>query len=187
MDKFIYFGLIFAQLLTLVAYTVVTFGAAFMQNIFDTEIRNVLMAGDSAGFQAAVTDVLQSANIIPYMSKANTLPFSLQYQWWIIEMELLIFLLTAMLTVMPKFIARGKPVALALLSAALPLVMDNMNSLAFLSRNDAAIGIFSGERINLTYAGLILVFCANILTIIFMGLYQTPAPKAPVTVAANSA
>lgn len=87
---------------------------------------------------------------------------------------------------MPKFIAKGKPVALALLSAALPLVMDSMNSLSFLTRNDTAKSVYTDERLNTTYAGLILVFCANILTIIFMGLYEAPATKAPVEVA-NSA
>lgn len=184
MDK-IYIGLIFSQLLTFIAYGVVTIGAALLQNITDTKVRNAALANGGALPGAYVT-IFSSANITPYV-KANQLSFLFQYQWWIIELELVIFLITAGLTLMPKFIVRGRPVALALLSAALPLVMDSMNSLSFLTRHDTAKAVYTDERLNTTYAGLILVFCANICTIIFMGLYAAPAAKAPVTVAANQA
>ena len=52
-----------------------------------------------------------------------------QYEWWIIEFELFIFAITAFLTLFPRFIPRGRAVALTFLASAFVLVMDNMNAI----------------------------------------------------------
>lgn len=187
----LYAGLVFSQIFTLVAYVLVTIGAALLQNKADTDVHDLMTAGgwSTSPTKQVYTEVFTGANIMPY-TQSKMLKFQFQYQWWIIEFELLIFVLTALLTLMPKHIARGKAVALPLLASALPLVMDNMNSLNFLVRNDVAKSIFIEERLKTTFAGLILVFIGNMLTIIFMGLYEMPAaseqqPKSTVILTAG--
>lgn len=54
------------------------------------------------------------------------------------------------------------------------LVMDNVNALFFLLRNDTAKLVYEEYRIATAQAGLIMVGCANFLTIIFLGLYEEP-------------
>lgn len=60
---------------------------------------------------------------------ANKPIYQFQYQWFIIEFEFCIFALTAFLTLFPKHIARGRPVALTFISTALVLVLDNVNAI----------------------------------------------------------
>jgi hypothetical protein len=50
-------------------------------------------------------------------------------QWWIIEYELFIFLITAACTLFPAIIPRVRPVALTFIASALVLVMDNINAI----------------------------------------------------------
>ena len=57
------------------------------------------------------------------------------------------FLLTATCTVFPSIIPRLRPVALTFIASALVLVMDNINAIFFLLRNDVAMQVFEGYRI----------------------------------------
>jgi hypothetical protein len=116
------------------------------------------------------TEVFQSTQyIVPYPQRPA---YQFQYQWWIIEMQFFIFALTAGLTLFPSAIERARPVALTFLAAAFVLVMDNVNAVFYLLRNDTAKYVFDAYRIETAQAGLIMVGCGNCLTIIFMGLYQ---------------
>lgn len=110
-----------------------------------------------------------STYIIPYPEDSK---YQFQYQWWIIEFEFVIFALTAALTIFPQMIERVRPVALTFLASALVLVMDNINCVFFLLRNDSAKLVFQEYRIATAQAGLIMVGCGNALTIVFLGLYQ---------------
>merc|ERR1719446_876156 len=168
----VYAGLVFSQLFTLIAYVVVSAGAGMLQNKLDTAIRNGLKdTSTAADTQDALTSVLASARMNVY-NPSDKLSFVLQYQWWIIQVELVLFLFTALLTIKPSFIARARPVALTFLASALSLVMDNTNSLSKLNRDDNAKFYLDDYRINTAYGGLVLVFCANVLTIICLGLYK---------------
>ena len=101
-----------------------------------------------AGASHCPSSHLQStAYIIPYPQRPQ---YQFQYQWFLIELELLIFLLTLGATLYPPAIARVRPVALSLLSSALVLVMDNINAVFYLLRNDLAMTLFGPERIKLT-------------------------------------
>jgi hypothetical protein len=80
--------------------------------------------------------------------------------------------LTAYCTLVPAAIPRMKIVCLAFLASALPLVMDNINSLFFLLRSDTAKSVFDYDRIACAQAGLIMVGIGNMATIITMGAYQ---------------
>merc|ERR1719446_1619396 len=134
----VYAGLVFSQLFTLIAYVVVSAGAGMLQNKLDTAIRNGLKdTSTAADTQDALTSVLASARMNVY-NTSDKLSFVLQYQWWIIQVELVLFLFTALLTIKPSFIARARPVALTFLASALSLVMDNTNSLSKLNRDDDA-------------------------------------------------
>jgi len=162
-------GLAFAQLLTFAAYAVVTAGAALLQ-----KKANTLTLFDDVktldANKALYNDVFQSTQyIIPYPQQPK---YQFQYQWWIIEFELFIFVITAALTVFPSLIPRVRPVALTFLASALVLVMDNINAIWFLLRNDVAKLVFGAYRIKTAQAGLLMVGIANGLTIIFLGLYN---------------
>jgi len=165
----VYAGLVFSQLFTLIAYVVVSAGAGMLQNKFDTVVRNGIKDGSVTS--TTLQTVLSGARMNVYTS-VDKLPFILQYQWWIIQVELVLFLFTALLTIKPSFIARARPVALTFLASALSLVMDNTNSLAKLNRDAGAMSTLDDYRINTAYGGLVLVFCANVLTIICLGLYK---------------
>ena len=165
----VYAGLVFAQLFTLIAYVVVSAGAGMLQNKLDTAVRNGIKDGSVT--PGGLFEVLSGARMNVYTS-VDKLPFVLQYQWWIIQVELVLFLFTALLTIKPSFIARARPVALTFLASALSLVMDNTNSLSKLNRDDNAKFYLDDYRINTAYGGLVLVFCANVLTIICLGLYK---------------
>jgi len=154
---------------TLIAYVVVSAGAGMLQNKFDTVVRNGIKDGSVTS--TTLQTVLSGARMNVYTS-VDKLPFILQYQWWIIQVELVLFLFTALLTIKPSFIARARPVALTFLASALSLVMDNTNSLAKLNRDAGAMSTLDDYRINTAYGGLVLVFCANVLTIICLGLYK---------------
>lgn len=140
-----------------------------LQNKFDTVVRNGIKDGSVTS--AGLGGVLSGARMNVYTS-VDKLPFILQYQWWIIQVELVLFLFTALLTIKPSFIARARPVALTFLASALSLVMDNTNSLSKLNRDADAMSALDDYRINTAYGGLVLVFCANVLTIICLGLYK---------------
>jgi len=140
-----------------------------LQNKFDTVVRNGIKDGSVTS--TTLQTVLSGARMNVYTS-VDKLPFILQYQWWIIQVELVLFLFTALLTIKPSFIARARPVALTFLASALSLVMDNTNSLAKLNRDAGAMSTLDDYRINTAYGGLVLVFCANVLTIICLGLYK---------------
>jgi len=73
---------------------------------------------------------------------------------------------------MPASIPRMKIVCLAFLASALPLVMDNINSLWFLIRSETANMVFDYHRIACAQAGLMMVGVGNMATIITMGAYQ---------------
>eukprot|EP00798_Chlamydomonas_sp_ICE-L_P007114 gene7114-218_t len=171
MSNMIYYGLVFAQLFTFVAYAVVTAGAALLQ-----ERANNLPLWDDlnettlAATQAVYNDVFQSTTyIIPYSENSQ---YQFQYQWWIIEFEFFIFAITAAITAFPSQISHWRPVALTFLSTALVLVMDNVNALFFLLRNDIAKLVFEEHRIATAQAGLMMVGIGNMMTIVFMGLYE---------------
>lgn len=71
------------------------------------------------------TTTLQATTyIIAYPQQPQ---YQFQYQWWIIQFELFVFLLTAACTVFPSIIKRMRPVALTFIASALVLVMDNIN------------------------------------------------------------
>lgn len=142
-----------------------------LQNKFDTVVRNDLKDDTEGTFAAGLGSVLTGARMNSYTS-VDKLTFVLQYQWWIIQVELVLFLLTALLTIKPSFIVRARPVALTFLASALSLVMDNTNSLSKLNRDAGAMDALDDYRINTAYGGLVLVFCANVFTIIFLGLYK---------------
>ncbi|KAG2440375.1 hypothetical protein HXX76_004481 [Chlamydomonas incerta] len=168
-NKFLYAGLVASQLLTLAAYVVVTAGAALLQKkantltLFDTE-------DGIKTYTGPYTEVFQSTTyIIPYPQQPQ---YQFQYQWWIIEFELFVFLLTATCTVFPSIIKRMRPVALTFIASALVLVMDNINAIFFLLRNETAKMVFGDYRIATAQAGLIMVGVANGLTIIFLGSYD---------------
>eukprot|EP00798_Chlamydomonas_sp_ICE-L_P009460 gene9460-32445_t len=179
----IYYGLVFAQVFTFVAYAVVSAGAALLQERANNlPLWDGLNETSLAATEAVYNDVFQSTTyIIPYPGRPQ---YQFQYQWWIIEFEFFCFAITAGLTLFPAFIPRGRPVALAFLSSALVLVMDNVNALFFLLRNDTAKAVFEEYRIETAQAGLMMVGIANFMTIIFLGLYQPapPADKSDVTV-----
>mmetsp|Transcript_25984 Transcript_25984/g.64944 ORF Transcript_25984/g.64944 Transcript_25984/m.64944 type:complete len:197 (+) Transcript_25984:111-701(+) len=168
----IYYGLAAGQLITFVAYAVVTAGAALLQKrannlpLWDSATNEA----ELAALQAAYTNVFQSTTyIIPYPTQSQ---YQFQYQWWIIQMQFVIFAFTAICTLFPALIQRMRPVALAFLSSALVLVMDNINAVAFLLRDATAVAVFEKTPIATTQAGLILVAIGNCLTIICMGVYQ---------------
>lgn len=169
--KMIYAGLCVGQLITFVAYAVVTIGAALLQS----RANNLpLWVGlDAEGLKATTAvynDVFQSTQyIIPYPQQPR---FQFQYQWWIIQFELFIFAMTAICTLFPKLIPRVRPVALTFLASALVLVMDNINAISFLLRNETAKAVFQQHRIETAQAGLMLVGIGNFITIICMGLYE---------------
>lgn len=142
-----------------------------LQNKLDTQIRNALKNDNTTATSNLVESILTDARMNGY-NTADKLSFALQYQWWIIQVELVIFLFTALLTIKPSLIARARPVALTFLASALSLVMDNTNSLSKLNRDDRAKSALDDYRINTAYGGLVLVFCANVFTIIFLGLYK---------------
>ncbi|KAG1662118.1 hypothetical protein FOA52_012979 [Chlamydomonas sp. UWO 241] len=87
-----------------------------------------------AATEIVYNSVFQSSNIIPYPSKPD---YQFSYQWWILEAELAIFILTAFATIFPARIERLRPVALAF------LVMDNLNSMAYLLRNAIATLVYT--------------------------------------------
>ncbi|KAG1660777.1 hypothetical protein FOA52_010387 [Chlamydomonas sp. UWO 241] len=172
----IYWGLVVAQLVTFAAYAVVTAGAALLQKKANTL---TLFDGlDPAALEATIevyNAVFQSTTyIIPYPLQPQ---YQFQYQWWIIEYQFFLFAITAVLTLFPAFIPRGRIVALTFLATALVLVMDNVNALFFLLRNPTAIAVFEEYRIATAQAGLIMVGVGNGLTIIFMGLYEHDAAE----------
>jgi hypothetical protein len=114
---------------------------------------------------------LQSTTyIIPYPQQPQ---YQFQYQWWIIEFEFFAFCWSLAATAFPSILHRLRPVALTFIASALVLVMDNINALFFLIKNDTAKAVFDEYRINVALAGLILVGAANFMTIIFLGLYDT--------------
>jgi hypothetical protein len=113
----------------------------------------------------------QTTYIIGYADKPR---FQFQYQWWIIEFEFFIFAITAFLTLFPRHIPRGRIVALTFLASAFVLVMDNINAIWFLLRNDTALMVYQEYRIQTAQAGLLMVGIGNALTVIFMGLYEHP-------------
>ena len=82
--------------------------------------------------------------IIPYPEKPE---HQFQYQWWIIEFEFFVFVLTLVPTLFPSILPRMRPVALTFMASALVLVMDNINALWFLLRNDTAKLVFEEYRI----------------------------------------
>ncbi len=90
------------------------------------------------------SSVQSTQYIIPYPQQPQ---YQFQYQWWIIELELFVFLWTAAITLFPALIPRVRPVALTFIAAAFVLVMDNINALFFLLRNDTAMSVFDGYRI----------------------------------------
>eukprot|EP00197_Chlamydomonas_leiostraca_P004576 CAMPEP_0202863864 /NCGR_PEP_ID=MMETSP1391-20130828/4325_1 /ASSEMBLY_ACC=CAM_ASM_000867 /TAXON_ID=1034604 /ORGANISM="Chlamydomonas leiostraca, Strain SAG 11-49" /LENGTH=194 /DNA_ID=CAMNT_0049543539 /DNA_START=117 /DNA_END=701 /DNA_ORIENTATION=- len=166
----LYAGLVISQLLTLAAYVVVTAGAAMLQK----RANNLPLWKGLTDEQLKATipvynDVFQSTGyIIPYPQNPE---YQFQYQWWIIQFELFVFLLTATCTVFPAIIPRLRPVALTFIAAALVLVMDNVNAVFFLLRLDLAKTVYGATAIQVAQAGLIMVGCANFLTIIFLGSY----------------
>lgn len=170
----IYWCLCLAQFLTFCAYVVVTAGAALLQERANSlplwELEGASNTDPTNPIYQAYVGVFQSSNyIIPYPAESQ---YQFQYQWWIIEYEFAIFALTAILTLFPSLIERARPVALTFLATALVLVMDNINSVSFLLRNDTAKMAFEEYRIATAQAGLILVGVANGFTIIFLGLYK---------------
>mmetsp|Transcript_41894 Transcript_41894/g.133716 ORF Transcript_41894/g.133716 Transcript_41894/m.133716 type:complete len:112 (-) Transcript_41894:138-473(-) len=84
----------------------------------------------------------------------------------------MVFLMTAPLVVFPQFIERVRPMALTFLASAMVIVMDNINTVSFLLRNDIAKMVFQEFRIEWTMAGLVIVIVANFLTVISLGLYE---------------
>jgi hypothetical protein len=178
-NSIVYAGLVVAQVLTFCAYAVVTAGAALLQKKANTlTLFDGLSAEDTAATTVVYNDVFQSTTyIIPYPQRPQ---YQFQYQWWIIEFELFVFLLTATCTLFPSIIPRMKPVALTFIASALVLVMDNINALFFLLRNETAMTVFEGYRIQTAQAGLIMVGCCNFLTIFFLGMYL-PAHEVPAT------
>jgi hypothetical protein len=171
-NKVIYIGLVASQLFTLAAYVVVTAGAALLQEKANNlKIWSGLSASETAGLTAAYNDVFQSTTyIIPYPQQPQ---YQFQYQWWIIEFEFFAFCWSLAATAFPSILHRLRPVALTFIASALVLVMDNINALFFLIKNDTAKAVFDEYRINVALAGLILVGAANFMTIIFLGLYDT--------------
>ena len=127
----------------------------------------------AAGIELPVyNDVFQSSTyVVPYPDQPQ---FQFQYQWWIIEFELFVFVLTALCSVNPAMIPRMKPVCLTFMASAFVLVMDNVNSLFFLLRSDTAKSVFGEHRIACAQAGLMMVGIGNFATIITMGAYQHP-------------
>lgn len=172
-----YGGLVFAQIVTFAAYAVVTAGAALLQQRVGAVNDMLFPAGlkesdpeTYAANLAAYQDAFQSTTyMVPYPGRGR---YQFQYEWWIIEMEFAIFALTAFLTIFPRFIPRARPVALTFLASALVLVMDNINAIWWLLRNDLAKTLFHEHRIATAQAGLLMVGIGNSLTIIFMGLYE---------------
>ncbi|KAG1677607.1 hypothetical protein FOA52_010388 [Chlamydomonas sp. UWO 241] len=177
MANMIYWGLVVAQLVTFAAYAVVTAGAALLQE----KANNLTLFDglDPEALEATIkvyNEVFQSSTyVIPYPQQPQ---YQFQYQWWIIEYQFFLFAITAVLTLFPAFIPRGRIVALTFLATALVLVMDNVNALFFLLRNPTAIAVFEEYRIATAQAGLIMVGVGNGLTIIFMGLYEHEASEA---------
>mmetsp|Transcript_29775 Transcript_29775/g.50001 ORF Transcript_29775/g.50001 Transcript_29775/m.50001 type:complete len:198 (-) Transcript_29775:288-881(-) len=173
----IFYGVVASQLVTLVAYVVVTVGVGLLQ-VRANDLP--LWRGQSADQRAATVPVyndvfFKTQYIIPYPDDAA---YQFQYQWWIVEFELFVFLLTAPCVLFPRFIERVRPMALTFLAAALVLVMDNINSVIFLRRSELAKAVFGEQRIEITLAGLLLVAIANFMTIISYGLYkEIPAER----------
>jgi hypothetical protein len=171
-----YMGLVFAQLLTFISYAVVSAGAALLQEKADNlTLFKGLNKADKEATYKVYDDVFQSTTyIIPYPERPW---YQFQYQWWIIELEFFVFCITLFCTVYPAHIPRVKPVALCFIASALVLVMDNVNALFYLIRNDTAKAVFDEYRIVCAQAGLMMVGISNFFTIIFLGLYQhTPPP-----------
>jgi hypothetical protein len=171
----IYKGLVVAQLFTFIAYAVVSAGAALLQEKADNlTLFKGLSKADREATLKVYDDVFQSTTyIIPYPERPW---YQFQYQWWIIELEFFVFCITLFCTVFPKHIARVKPVALTFIASALVLVMDNVNALFFLLRNDTAKAVFDEHRIVCAQAGLMMVGIGNFATIICLGLYQHSPP-----------
>mmetsp|Transcript_19867 Transcript_19867/g.59018 ORF Transcript_19867/g.59018 Transcript_19867/m.59018 type:complete len:197 (-) Transcript_19867:321-911(-) len=170
----IYWCLWVAQFLTFSGYVIVTAGAALLQERANSLPLWGTPGADNTDPTNAVyqtyVNVFQSSNyIIPYPADSQ---YQFQYQWWIIEYEFAIFILTLALTIFPSLIERVRPIALTFLATALVLIMDNVNSLSFLLRDDIAKEVFEEYRIACAQAGLILVGVANGFTIIFLGLYR---------------
>ncbi|KAG2490321.1 hypothetical protein HYH03_011272 [Edaphochlamys debaryana] len=171
-NKIIYAGLVVSQLLTFAAYVVVTAGAALLQKKANTlTLFNGLEGQDLKDMRDGYSEVFQSTTyIIPYPQQPK---YQFQYQWWIIEFELFVFLLTATCTIFPSIIRRLRPVALTFIASAFVLVMNNINAIFFLLRNDTAKAVYDDYRIATAQAGLIMVGVANGLTIFFLGMYDT--------------
>ncbi|KAG2490319.1 hypothetical protein HYH03_011274 [Edaphochlamys debaryana] len=171
-NKIIYAGLVVSQLLTFAAYVVVSAGAALLQKKANTlTLFNGLEGQDLKDMRDGYSEVFQSTTyIIPYPQQPK---YQFQYQWWIIEFELFVFLLTATCTIFPSIIRRLRPVALTFIASAFVLVMDNINAIFFLLRNDTAKAVYDDYRIATAQAGLIMVGVANGLTIFFLGMYDT--------------
>ncbi|PNH08109.1 hypothetical protein TSOC_005369 [Tetrabaena socialis] len=171
LNRILYAGLVFAQVFTFCAYVVVSAGAALLQKKANTlALFNGLNEADTKATIQVYNDVFQSTTyIVPYPQRPQ---YQFQYQWFIIQFELFVFLITASITVFPAAIHRVRPVALTFIASALVLVLDNINGIWFLLRSDLAKAVFDDYRIATAQAGLIMVGVANGLTIIFLGLYD---------------
>lgn len=176
MANLVYVGLCAAQLLTLCAYVVVTVGAALLQKQANNlPLWNGLSGKTLDDTIAVYNEVFQNTQyIIPYAQQPQ---YQFQAQWFIIQFQLCIFVLTLALTVFPSLIPRLRPVALTFLASAWVLVFDNINAIFYLLRNDTAKAVFGEYRIATAQAGLIMVGVANGLTIIFLGAYQPEAER----------
>eukprot|EP00198_Chlamydomonas_reinhardtii_P014050 XP_001703387.1 low-CO2-inducible membrane protein [Chlamydomonas reinhardtii] len=169
LNKFIYVGLVISQLLTLAAYVVVTAGAALLQKKANT----LTLFDTQEGIDKYTPVYKEVFTVTTYIIAYPQQPqYQFQYQWWIIQFELFVFLLTAACTVFPSIIKRMRPVALTFIASALVLVMDNINAIFFLLRNETAKAVFDDYRIATAQAGLIMVGVANGLTIFFLGSYD---------------
>lgn len=162
--------LMLSQLVTLIGYVVVTVGVGMLQDRANNlPLWNGMTAEQRASTEPVYNDVFQSANVIPYPSDSK---YQFQHQWFIVQFELMVFLLTAPGVLFPRIIERVRPAALTFLGSALVIVLDNINSVLFLSRSELAKTVFEETRINWTLAGLIFVAVGNFMTIFAYGLFK---------------
>lgn len=114
-DKILYAGLLFSQVFTFAAYVVVSAGAALLQ-----KKANTLELFDGMNETTLAATTLVYNQVFSYTNYINPYPhdrqYQFQYQWWIIEFELFVFLLTACCTLFPSTIPRMRPVALTFIA-----------------------------------------------------------------------
>mmetsp|Transcript_20684 Transcript_20684/g.62331 ORF Transcript_20684/g.62331 Transcript_20684/m.62331 type:complete len:230 (+) Transcript_20684:259-948(+) len=165
--------LILAQLLTLIGFLIILGGLSKLQK---TANALTLAAGNAAGDSEAAaitlvyTDVFQSAGQVPY---PNNPKHQFAFQWFILFLELIIFVGIAVLATFPATILRLKHALASILTYAFVLLTLTGQSVLYFHRNAAAKSVYGETPINVTLAGILIVLVANGVTLITLGLIGT--------------